>query len=89
MNTTKQIQIIIARADLVIIRAAQVLAVVVLAALLLALVWCVRTYIESRYDPYLIDYDRPGVDITSEGPEDDTTDAWFGTGGEESAEYHT
>jgi len=83
MNATKQIQIAIAWADLIIVRVAQVLAVLLLAALLLALVWGVRTYIESRYDPYLIDYERPGVDITSEGPEDDATDAWFGTGGDE------
>ena len=30
----------------------------------------------ARADPPLIDYDRPGVDITSEGPEA-YTDRWY------------
>lgn len=75
MDVTRQIQIAVARADLVIVRVAQVGAVVLLTVLLLALVWGVRTYMEMRHDPYRIDYDAPGVDITSEGPDDG--DPWF------------
>lgn len=43
-------------------------AVAVLGCLLLALLLGVRFWIYDRFDPYLIDYDAPGVDITSEGP---------------------
>ena len=82
MDVTRKIQVAVAWADLILCRTAQVLAVVMLAALLLTLVWCVKTYcIEPRYDPYLIDYDAPGVDITSEGPDDG--DPWFTNGGDD------
>ena len=74
MDVTRQIQIAVAWADLIICRTAQVLAVVILTVLLLALVWCARVYFEMRHDPYLIDYDQP-YDLTSEGPDDG--DPWF------------
>lgn len=45
------------------------LSVVLLLAVLAVLVW-------GRYDPNWIDYDAPGVDITSEGPDGDWTEAW-------------
>lgn len=80
MSAERKILIAVARADLILCRTAQVLAVLLLAALLLALVWCVRTYIEEHRDPCLIDYDAPGVDITSEGPDDG--DPWYLEGGE-------
>lgn len=80
MDVTRQIQIAVARADLIIVRVAQAGAVALLTVLLLALVWGVRTYMEMRHDPYRIDYDAPGVDITSEGPEDG--DPWYEEGGE-------
>jgi len=44
-------------------------AVVLLAgALFIALVTVRRWAGFEGFDPYFIDYDRPGVDITSEGP---------------------
>ena len=47
----------------------QVIAAALLSAVLLAAV-SVAMHLAglSGYDPYWIDYDRPGVDITSEGP---------------------
>ena len=43
--------------------------VAALLALVLALaVLAVRVWAYTYCDPYLIDYDAPGVDITSEGP---------------------
>lgn len=66
MNT-KAIQTAVARADLIlcaILRALPVIAVLTLLLLILLLV------VRARWpDPYFIDYDRPGVDVTSEGPE--------------------
>ena len=61
------IQTAIARADVIlcaILRALPVIAALTLLLLVLLLV------VRARWpDPYLIDYDAPGVDITSEGPE--------------------
>jgi len=37
-------------------------------ALLLALLAARRLAGAEGYDPYRIDYDRPGIDMTSEGP---------------------
>ena len=46
-----------------------ILAVVLLTgALFFALVTVRRWAGYEGFDPYFIDYDRPGVDITSEGP---------------------
>lgn len=81
MSVEKQIWIAIARADLFICTALHRLAIIVpltvLFVLVLLVVW------RHRPDPYLIDYDAPGVDITSEGPENG--DPWFEKGGEPDA----
>ena len=78
MDTTRQIQIAVARADLIACAALRWLAIIlpltIVFLLVLLVVW------EHRPDPYLIDYDAPGVDITSEGPEDG--DPWYEMGGE-------
>jgi hypothetical protein len=74
MDTTRQIQIAVARADLIVCTVLRWLAVIVpltiVFLLVLLVVW------KHRPDPYLIDYDAPGVDITSEGPEA-YTDEWY------------
>lgn len=80
MSVERKILTAVARIDLMIVRTAQVTALFIIVALFLALVWGVRTYMERRHDPYRIDYDAPGVDITSEGPEDG--DPWYEEGGE-------
>lgn len=47
----------------------RILRAVLLAALFLAALITARMAVGLEgYDPYRIDYDRPGVDITSEGP---------------------
>ena len=47
----------------------KVIAVLLLTVVLLASVSIVMHWAGlNGYDPYGIDYDRPGVDITSEGP---------------------
>lgn len=82
MDTSKAIQIAVAKADLFICSALRWLVMLVpltiffLAVLLI--VWA------NRPDPYLIDYDAPGVDITSEGPDDG--DPWYEMGGETDAD---
>ena len=82
MDTTKAIQIAVAKADLFICSALRwAVAVIILTAILmlvLLVVWPLRP------DPYWIDYDAPGVDITSEGPEDG--DPWYEMGGETDAD---
>lgn len=85
MGTEKAIQIAVARADLIVSTVLCWLAVIVpLAIVLLVTVFAVRRWTGLEdYDPYLIDYDQPGVDITSEGPDDDYTDAWYKFGGDE------
>ena len=81
MDTTKAIQIAVARADLIVCAVLRWLAVVIVLTivflLILLIVWA------NRPDPYLIDYDAPGVDITSEGPDDDYTEAYYEFGGDE------
>lgn len=73
MDTTRQIQIAVARADLIVCSVLRWLTVIVpltiVFMLVLLVVW------KHRPDPYLIDYDAPGVDITSEGPDDG--DPWY------------
>lgn len=65
----------VARADLLICGLLRRLpTVIALAVVLLLAVLAVRHL--ARADPPLIDYDRPGVDITSEGPEA-YTDQWY------------
>ena len=72
--TDRAIQIAVARADLILcalLRWAVIVAL--LAAVLVVTVIIVRARLP---DPDLIDYDRPGVDITSEGPEGYTRE-WY------------
>lgn len=81
MNVERSIQAAVARADLIVCAALRVLAVVaVLGGVLLLLVILVRARLS---DPYEIDYDAPGVDVTSEGPEGDHTAAWYMTKNQE------
>jgi hypothetical protein len=53
------------------------------AVLLIALLLARRAAGIQDYDRYWIDYDAPGVDITSEGP-DGRTRAWYEIEGDES-----
>lgn len=82
MDTTRQIQIAVAHADLIVCSVLRWLTVIVpltiVFMLVLLVVW------KHRPDPYLIDYDAPGVDITSEGPDDG--DPWYEMGGETDAD---
>ena len=66
--TERAIQIAVARADLILCIVARVLAALLLAAMLLIMLLAVRSGL--GYDSE-IDYDAPGVDITSEGPDND------------------
>ena len=65
--TERGIQIAVARADMIVCAALRWLAVVIPLALVFMAVLLIAW--AHRPDPYLIDYDAPGVDITSEGPE--------------------
>lgn len=81
MDTTKAIQIAVARADLIVSSALRWLAIIAALSvvLLLGVLAFHRIMWNDHYhwqDPYWIDYDAPGVDITSEGPDDDYTDTW-------------
>ena len=69
MSAERAIQAAVARADLIVCAALRWLAVILpLAACLLLIVLSVRAWLGSGED--WIDYDAPGVDITSEGPDD-------------------
>ena len=65
--TERGIQIAVARADMIVCAALRWLAVVIPLALVFMAVLLIAW--AHRPDPYLIDYDAPGVDITSEGPD--------------------
>lgn len=89
MDTTRAIQIAVARADLFICNALRWLAIVVPLTLILlvGVVMFRRLVWNDHYhwmDPCWIDYDVPGVDITSEGPDDG--DPWYEMGGETDAD---
>ena len=73
MDSTKAIQVAVARADLAVCAAGRwaVVIVLVLLALVVGLV-----VVAVLRDPDWIDYDAPCVDITSEGPEG-YSEAWF------------
>ena len=73
MNTTRAIQIAVARADMILCAILRAIpAVTLMTAILVALVIVAR----ARWpDPDRINYDAPGTDITSEGPEG-YTEAW-------------
>lgn len=67
--TERQIQIAIARADIIICAALRwTLAVLPLAVVFALLILAARGLV--REETHWIDYDAPGVDITSEGPEE-------------------
>ena len=70
--TERGIQIAVAKADLIVCAALRWLAVVVPLALVFMAVLLIAW--AHRPDPYLIDYDAPGVDITSEGPDSEVWD---------------
>ena len=63
--TDRAIQIAVARADLILCALLRFAAAALCAVILLVCVWAAREIVEARD---MIDYDRPGVDITSEGP---------------------
>jgi len=76
MDALKDIRIWVERADIFICSLLRWLAAVLpLTAILLTVLLFVWAH---RPDPYLIDYDAPGIDITSEGPEDG--DPWYDEG---------
>ena len=73
--TERQIQEAVARADIIIceiIRWAGI--IILLMAVLFICILAVRHF--AREEPPMIDYDAPGVDITSEGP-DGYTDEYY------------
>ena len=79
--TDRMIQIFVARADLIL---CSVLRWAVIVALLAAVLVVAVIIVRARLpDPDLIDYDAPGVDITSEGPEGYTR-AWYEIEGDDS-----
>lgn len=79
--TDRSIQIFVARADLIL---CAVLRWAVIVALLAAVLVVTVIIVRARLpDPDLIDYDAPGVDITSEGPEGRTR-AWYEIEGDDS-----
>lgn len=63
--TDRSIQIFVARADLILCALLRFAAATLCMVVLLVAVWAARELVERRD---MIDYDRPGVDITSEGP---------------------
>lgn len=63
--TDRSIQIFVARADLIFCALLRFAAAALCVVILLMAVWAAREIAEKRD---MIDYDRPGVDITSEGP---------------------
>ena len=65
----KDIQIAIARADIILTAIGRALLIIPLAVVLIISVLAARVLL--GYDCHMIDYDAPGVDITSEGPAND------------------
>lgn len=63
--TDRAIQIAVARADLFICAFLRFAAATLCVIILLVAVWAAREMMERRD---MIDYDAPGVDVTSEGP---------------------
>ncbi len=63
--TDRAVQILVARADLILCALLRVAVAVLCVVILTAAVWAARELTERRD---MIDYDAPGVDITSEGP---------------------
>lgn len=68
MDTTRMIQIWVAKADIFITNLLRWVGIAaLLTTIVIVLVWVVRDAVEDKM--YLIDYDKP-YDITSEGPDD-------------------
>lgn len=65
----KGIQIAVAKADIILCCVLRAAAIILLTVALIISVLAARVLL--GYDYRLIDYDAPGVDITSEGPEND------------------
>lgn len=63
--TDRSIQIFVSRADLILCALLRFAVATLCVIILLVAVWAAREWVERRD---IIDYDRPGVDITSEGP---------------------
>ncbi len=63
--TDRAVQVAVARADLILCALLRFTAAALCVVILLVAVWAAREIVERRD---IIDYDRPGVDITSEGP---------------------
>lgn len=87
MDVTRQIQVAVARADLIVCSCLRYLAIIGVLTLILMLGVLLfhRLMWNDHYhwqDPCWIDYDAPGVDITSEGPEA-YTEAYYKTRGDE------
>ena len=78
LMTDRDILVAVARADLIFTQALRwLLGVVICTVILLGAVLLVRKL--AGYEPvHWIDYDAPGADITSEGPEDG--DPWYNEG---------
>ena len=76
MDVDRLIQATMVRVDMILCAIARRLPLIALLAVVLLLaVLAVRCW--TIWDPYWIDYDAPGVDITSEGPDDDFTENYF------------
>lgn len=68
----KRVQIMTTKADIIVDWIIRGLAVLCLTVLLFGIVVVIRRLAGLEgYDPYWIDYNAPGVDITSEGPDND------------------
>jgi hypothetical protein len=63
--TDRAIKIFVARADLILCALLRFAIAALCVVILLVAVWAARELVERRD---IIDYDAPGVDITSEGP---------------------
>ena len=63
--TDRAIQIFVARADLILCALLRFATAALCVVILLVAVWAARELLDRRD---MIDYDAPGVDITSEGP---------------------
>jgi len=75
----KGIQIAVAKADIILCCVLRAAAIILLTLILLLSVLAIRAAFGYEYKE--IDYDAPGVDITSEGPDNDVE-----IGGEQSAD---
>ena len=75
MSVEQRVMSAVARVDLFLCSALRWLAVVLPLTVVLVLAVIAACHF-ARAQPGMIDYDRPGVDITAEGPEA-FTDQWY------------